>query len=111
MFILRMEAQSSPWRDRRICSLLLDVLREIAASARYFWKVTLTQQIQDQTIDKDLNGFKRAIPDNETRVMALNELACEHGEGFLYYLPSRDVWKTNAEADILPVSRRTAVPG
>jgi len=86
------------------------MLRDIPPTTR-FLQPDATAQLAIQISDRDANGHVRGLPDNETLVMALNEIAAERGRGFFYYLPFREAWKKHDGVDLLPVSRRPTAPG
>lgn len=87
------------------------LLRDVPRSDKFFWKDTIAEQIAQKVEDRDLSGYKRALPGNETLVMGLNEIAVEQGYGFFLHLPSRESWKTNDDESLLPLSRRPGSPG
>lgn len=87
------------------------LLRDLQISGRHFWKQSASEQLSQKAFDKDSNGFKRSLPGNEVSTLALNEIARARGYGLFYYLPSREIWKTNEDEALLPVSRVPHAPG
>jgi hypothetical protein len=69
------------------------------------------EQRSHKVSDRDANGYERVLPDNETLVMALNELAARHARGFFYCLPFRDAWKKTDLVELFPRSRVPISPG
>jgi hypothetical protein len=69
------------------------------------------EQRSQKISDKDANGYERVLPDNETLVMAMNEVAAKHARGFFYYLPFREAWKKTDSVDLFPKSRVPDAPG
>lgn len=61
-------------------------------------------------LDNDESGTKRKLPQNEVLAMALNEVAFVQGEGFFFYLRTRDA-KHSDDRVLLPDSRRAHAPG
>jgi len=74
-------------------------------------KISEMDQNIVQINDKDADGRKRKLPDNEVGALILNEFATLSGNGFFYYLPSRDVWKMNPQESRRPKSRTPEAPG
>ncbi|KAK1814605.1 hypothetical protein LTR12_010991 [Friedmanniomyces endolithicus] len=86
-------------------------LRSIPPAAQYFWRASIQEQLSLVVEDVDPDGKARKLPKNELLCMALNEVAARHRCGFFLYLPSRECWKTPANGNLLPESRRTPPPG
>lgn len=72
------------------------MLRDLPISARYFWRDTVEEFVQQEVLDRFYDDANpRPLPANEVLVLALNEIAAERRYGFFFHLPNRMSWTRN----------------
>lgn len=94
---------------------LNSTLRSIPQSEHYFWDQSQPRQLHQPVTDKLGGGSHRKLPENESAVMALNELAVQRGRGFFFHFRNRDSSKKGggrangaaATGELCPASRAT----
>lgn len=86
-------------------------IRATPLSKRHFWKESIGEQISQTVVDQNPDYIKRTLTENEVTVLALNEIAAEHGRGFFFHLPSRLAWTSAVDRRRLPTERIPKPPG
>jgi hypothetical protein len=78
-----------PLKDPSLKSLKLREIPLTTQFAKEQLDEYLTQQIHDKTYD---GTNDRHLPPNELDALALNEIAVSRGQGYFFFLPSRNSW-------------------
>jgi hypothetical protein len=90
-------------------SASMSMIRDIPKSTRYFWQDSVADQVALLVYDYTSSVVKRTLNPNEILAMALNEIAYSQGEGFFFYLRTRD-GRHDDDKVILPESRKPPSP-